>query len=96
MEGIERTNAVVVRGSGAGAGQNMGVLPRWDPYAMKVDRRRNCYACEGFGHMAHHYKNRRRGRPIDRRRVEYGDGRIEEINDHKDNLKGVENLEFLD
>ena len=54
MEGIERTNAVIVRGSGAGAGQNMG------------------------------------------RRVEYGDGRIEEINNHKDNLKGVENLEFLD
>jgi len=95
MEGIERTNAVIVRGSGAGAGQNMGVLPRRDPYAMKVDRGRNCYACEGFGHMAHHCRNRRRRRPIDGRRVEYGDGRIEEINDYKDNLKGVENLEFL-
>jgi len=29
----------------------MGV-PRRDPYAMKVDRGRNCYACGGFGHMA--------------------------------------------
>jgi len=28
MEGIERTNAVVVRGSGAGVGQNMGTPPR--------------------------------------------------------------------
>ena len=26
MEGIERTNAIVVRGSGAGVGQNMGFL----------------------------------------------------------------------
>jgi len=37
MEGIERTNAVVVRGSGVGVGQNVGVSPRWDPYAMEVD-----------------------------------------------------------
>ena len=29
------------------------------------------------------------------RRVEYGEGRIEEINDHRDHLKGVENLELL-
>ena len=29
-------------------------------------------------------------------RKEYGGGRIEEINDHRDNLKGVENLELLD
>ena len=37
MEGIERTNAVVVRGSGTGVGQNMGASPRWDPYAMEID-----------------------------------------------------------
>ena len=30
------------------------------------------------------------------RRVEYGGGRIEEINEHSNNLKGVENLELLD
>jgi len=29
------------------------------------------------------------------RRVEYGGERIKEINDHRDNLKGVENLELL-
>ena len=34
MEGIERTNAVVVRGAGQGA----GVPPRRDPFAMEVDR----------------------------------------------------------
>ena len=32
MEGVERTNAVVVRGSG----QGMGTPPRRDPYAMDV------------------------------------------------------------
>jgi len=33
MEGIERTNAVVVRGAGQGA----GVPPRRDLFAMEVD-----------------------------------------------------------
>ena len=92
MEGVERTNVVVVRG----AGQRVGAPPRRDPYAMEVDRGRNCYACGGFGHMAHHCRNRGRGRPMEGRRVEYGGGRIEEINDTTNNLKGVENLESLD
>ena len=90
MEGIERTNTVVVREVGQGA----GVPPRWDSYAMEVDRGRNCYTCEGFGHMARHCRNRER--VMQGRRIEYGGGRIEEINNHRDNLKGVENLELLD
>ena len=94
MEGIERTNAVVVRGQGQG--QSVGTPTRRDSYAMEVDRGRNCYTCGGFGHMAHHCRNRGRGRPIDGRRVEYGGGRIEEIFDQRDNLKGAENLELLD
>ena len=93
MEGIERTNAVVVRGAGQGA----GVPPRRDPFAMDIDRGRNCYACGGFGHMARHCRNReRRGRVAEERRLEYGRGGIEGINEHLDNLKGVENLESLD
>jgi len=76
MEGVERTNAVVLRGQGTG--QGAGVPPRQDPFAMEVDRGRNCFACRGFGHMAHHCRNR--GRKIaENRRVEYGGGRIEEI-----------------
>ena len=94
MEGIERTNVVVVRGQGVG--QGAGVPPRWDPYAMEVDRGRNCYACGGFGHMAHHCRNRGRGRPMEGRRVQYEGGRIEEIIEQSNNLKGRENLEFLD
>jgi len=92
MEGVERTNAVVVRGQEAG--QSMGTLPRRDLYAMEVDRGRNCYACGGFGHMARHCRNRGRGRPMEGRRVEYSGGRIEEIFD-SNNLKGGENLELL-
>ena len=90
MEGVERTNAVVVRGLGQGIG-----APRRDPYAMEVDQGRNCYAYRRFGHLACHCRNRGRGRAIEGRRVEYGRGKIEEIHEHANNLKGVENLEFL-
>ena len=86
MEGVERTNPVVVRGQG------VGVPPRWDPFAMEVDRGRNCYACRGFGHMAHHCRNR--GRIMQERRVEIRgrfEGNIKQIG----HLKEVENLEAL-
>jgi len=92
MEGIERTNAVVVRGAGQGA----GVPPRRDPFAMEIDRGRNCYACGGFGHMARNCRNRgQRGRVAENRRVEYGGGGIEEISNFSNNLKEGENLELL-
>ena len=45
--------------------------------------------------MACYCRNRGRERPMKGRRVEYGGGRIEEINDHINNLKGRENLELL-
>jgi len=96
MEGIERTNAVVVRGLGAGTGQNAGGSLRQDPFAMDINRGRNCYACGGFGHMARHCRNwGQRGRIADNRRVEYGGGRIEKIENLTNNLKGEENLELL-
>ena len=92
MDGIERTNAVVVKGQG----QGMGIPPRQDPFAMDIDRGRNCYACGGFGHMARHCRNQgQRGRVADNRRVEYGGGRIEEISNFENNLKEGENLELL-
>ena len=90
MEGIERTNVVVVRGVGQGSPQ------RRDPFAMEVDRERNCFTCGGFGHMAHHCRNRgQRGRVAENRRVEYGEGRIKEISNFVNNLKEKENLELL-
>ena len=92
MEGIERTNAVVVKGQG----QGMGIPPRQDPFAMDIDRGRNCYACGGFGHMARLCRNQgQRGRVADNRRVVYGGGRIEEISNFENNLKEGENLELL-
>ena len=62
---------------------------------MEIDRRRNCYTCGGFGHMAHHCRNRGRERTMEGRRVEYGRGRIEEIHNNMNNLKGIENLKLL-
>ena len=90
MEGVERTNVVVVRGQG------VGVPPRRDPFAMDIDWGRNYYACGGFGHMARHCRNRgQRGRVAENRRVEYGGGSIEEITNFANNLKVDENLELL-
>ena len=37
MEGVERTNTVVVRGVGQGQRQSMGVPSRQDPYAIEMD-----------------------------------------------------------
>ena len=37
IEGVERTNMVVVKRSGLGVGQSMGVSLRKDPFAMEVD-----------------------------------------------------------
>jgi len=71
-------------------------VPRKDPYAMEVNRGRNCYACEEFRHMAQHCRNRgQRGRVAKERRLEYGERR-EGNYKYSDNLKGVENLESLD
>ena len=96
IEEVERTNVVVVRGIEQGQGQSVGIPPRWNPYAMEVDQGRNCYACGGFGHMAHHCRNRGRRRAMEGRRVEYRGGRIKKIQDYSNNLKEMENLELLD
>ena len=89
MERVERTNVVVLRG----AEQDTGVPPRWDSFAMEVNRGRNCYACRGFRHMARHCRNR--GRGMQGRRGEIGgrfEGNIKQIGHSKE----VENLEALD
>jgi len=74
----------------------MGIPPRRDPYAMEVDRGRNCYACREFGHMTRHCRNwRQRGRVAEERRLEYRGGGIERNLQYLNNLKVMENLEFL-
>jgi len=63
---------------------------------MDIDRGRNCYMCGGFRRMACYCQNRgQRERIVDNRRVEYGGGRIEKIENLMNNLKGEENLELL-
>ena len=90
MEGVERTNAVVVRRQG----QAMGAS-RKDPYAIEVDRGRNCYAYGGFGHMACHCRNQgQRGRVVEGRKLEYRS--VKGNFHHEDNLKEGENLKSLD
>ena len=84
MEGVEKTNTVVIRGQG----QGVGIPPRRDLFAMEVDRGRNCYACRGFGHIAHNCRNR--GRMM--RRVEIGGGRFEGNVEQIGHLKEVENF----
>ena len=91
MEGVERTNAVVVRGQGQGVRTSL----RRDPYTMEVDWGRNCYVCGGFRHMAHHYRNRERARAMEGRRVEYGRERFEGNIKQIGHLKEVENLKAL-
>jgi len=61
---------------------------------MEVDRRRNCYACREFGHLTRHCKNQG-GRVTEGRRMEYN-RRREGLFEHKNNLKGEENLDTLD
>ena len=54
MEGVERTNVVMVRPQQQGAG-----FPTRSPYTMDMDRNnRMCYACRSFGHIAKNYRNR--------------------------------------
>ena len=97
MEGVKRMNTVVVRGQRAGVRQNVGPLQRRDLFAMEVDQGRNYYACGGFRHIVCYCRNwGQRGRVVENRRVEYEGGRIEEITNNLNNLKGEENLEFLD
>ena len=74
MERVERTNIVMVKGQG----QGIGALRR-NSHTMEVDRRRNCYVCGGFGHMACHCRNQERRRVADRRKLEYGDGTLRKI-----------------
>jgi len=72
----------------------MGPLRR-DPYAMEVDRGRNCYTCGEFRHIAQHCRNRGQREIVgEERRIEYGE-RKEGNYEHLNNLKEVENLEPL-
>jgi len=69
MEGVERTNVVIVY-----LNQWAGFVLWQDPYAIEADyRNRNCYNCKGFRHLARDCRNRGiEGRIGEDKRLEYG------------------------
>jgi len=89
MEGVERTNAVMVWPQ-----QRIG-LAQCNSYAIEVDRGRNYYACGGFGHMACHCRNRGERRIMEGRIIELKRGRFESNMGQIEHLKEKENLEAL-
>jgi len=53
IEGVERMNTVIV------CPNQRVVFVQCNPYAIEVDRgNRNCYNCEGFGHLTRNCRNR--------------------------------------
>ena len=46
VEGVEKTNIIVV-----------DLQPQQDLYTIDVDKGRNCYNCEDFGHIVRYYRN---------------------------------------
>jgi len=82
IEGVERTNIVIVYPT-----QRAGLV-QCSLYAMDVDRKKNCYSCGEFGHLAQNCKRQIMGQ---RRMVEYENNR-----NNKDNLNGEGDLIVLD
>ena len=46
MEGVERTNIVIVHSN------QRAEFVQYNQYAIDVNRERNCYSCGEFGHLA--------------------------------------------
>ena len=87
MEEVKRTEAVMMRP------QQRIVFAQRNPYAIDVDRRKNCYNCREFGHMAKHCRNRKTRNKIEEgRRLEYGGNKRQkkiEGRSETSNLNGV-------
>jgi len=58
IEGIERTNAVVVRNLLQEQEGRRGVIRR-NPYVIEVNRKRSCYSYGGFGYSVRNCRNQR-------------------------------------
>ena len=84
IEGVERINALIAYPQQ----QQVGFMPKYNTYAIEIDRGRNCYNYGKFRHITRHYKNQRFMEQ--ERRMEY------KHNHNTDNLKKEENLVVLD
>jgi len=84
MEGVERTNVVIVNPN-----QWTEFMPRQDSYAIDVNCSRNYYSCGGFEHLVRNYRNQE---IIGQERMlEYGDN----SNNMNSNLNEEESLVVL-
>ena len=92
MEGIERTNAVMVCPN-----QRIRFVQH-NSYTMEVDKgNRNCYNCGGFGYLARNCMNRGiENRIGEGRRLEYRQRLTIEGNNGQCNLNEEEDLVVLD
>jgi len=75
IEGVKRIEAVIVHP------QQRAEFAQRNPYAMDIDRGRNCYTCGVFGYLARYCRNRKMG--MNQRM---------EIEEDKSNLKGNRGL----
>ena len=76
MEGVERTNIVMVYPN------QRAEFSQQNPYAMDVDKgNRNCYNCREFGHLAKNCRNRGTENRIGKnRKLEYRQENNKQIN----------------
>jgi len=83
MEGVERTNIVIVC-----LNQRAG-FAQYNSYAINVDRgNRNCYSHGGFGHLVRNCRNREiENRIGEGRRLEYGQELRTKGNNEQNSLK---------
>ena len=86
MKEVKRTNTAMVN-----LNQQTGLVPRYDLYAIDIDRGRNCYNCGKSGYIARNYRNQRFVKQ--ERKIEYRDN---SNNKNNYNLNRKENLIVLD
>jgi len=82
MEGVERMNVVIIHLN------QKAEFAQCNLYTMDVDRRRNYYSCEGFGHLAWNCKRQIMGQG---RKMEYEDN----CNNGQSNLNREKDLIVL-
>ena len=82
MKRVEKTNIVMI------CPNQRARFSQYSPYAMNVNRKRNCYSCREFGHLTQNCRRQVMGQG---KRMEYKDNR-----NNKNNLNGEEDLIVLD
>ena len=91
IKGVKKTEVVMI------CSQRRTGFAQRNPYAMDVDRGRNCYACREFGHLVRYYRNGEiENRIGEGRKLEYGGQKREKEGNGQENLNGEGNLIVFD